>query len=83
MNNCECHKLQNGFYSWECVNGKCKSCKKLPLPKLVSEDVNDAITFSQFELTETPYSKENKVTDELAEKLSKKTRKGTPHTSTC
>ena len=41
MNNCECPKLQNGSYSWECVNGKCKSCKKLPLPKLVSEDVND------------------------------------------
>ena len=56
MNNCECPKLTNGYYTWECINGFCKSCKKLPFPKLLSEEAcpNDPITFSQFEQTETP-----------------------------
>ena len=76
MDNCECPKLPNGTYRRECVNGKCKNCKKLPFPKLVSEDTcpDDHITFSQFDLSKTPYTKKDKITDELVGKVLKTER---------
>ena len=33
MHNCKCPKLENGYYQWKCVAGKCSECKLIkPMP---------------------------------------------------
>ena len=56
MNSFEYFHSSNGFYSWKFVTAKCKQCKNICGPKLVSEDENYLVTYSQSEETKNEQS---------------------------
>ena len=66
MTDCECEQSPNGYFSWRCVTGNCKQCQNNQYPLLSGEKTNPLVTFSQFELTNTPTNK--KINKETSQK---------------
>ena len=66
MTDCECEQSTNGYFSWRCVTGNCKQCQNNQYPLLSGEKTNPLVTFSQFELTNTPTNK--KINKETSQK---------------
>ena len=74
MTDCECEQSPNGYFSWRCVTGNCKQCQNNQYPLLSGKKTNPLVTFSQFELTNTPYQQKDKQGN-IIEKISKKTER--------
>ena len=74
MTDCECEQSPNDYFSWRCVTGNCKQCQNNQYPLLSGKKTNPLVTFSQFELTNTPYQQKDKQGN-ITEEISKKTKR--------
>ena len=75
MSSCQCHKSTNGFWSWQCVSGKCRKCKNLKLPSFACENSSQLVTIDQFKFVESKYKKMGKKSEKEVEKTSTRTER--------
>ena len=55
IGNCPCNKVDNGYWSLNCINGKCNGCQSKCTPVLFPNMSNELLPCYQFERTKTPY----------------------------
>ena len=73
MTDCECERSPNGCFSWSLrrVTGNCKQYQNNQyISSALRQKTNPLVTFSQFELTNTPYQQKDKQGN-MTEKISK------------
>ena len=68
MSSRECLKSQNGYYQWDCISLKCKSCKNIKPMLLKFQTSKMKTKVYQFTVTKKPYKD-----GEIVEKVSQKT----------
>ena len=71
MDNCTCNKSELWYWSFDCCNGSCDSCKNINLPGIPSLSNETLVKYFQFEVAESEYK--SKKTGEL--KTTKRTER--------
>ena len=55
MDNCTCNKSELWYWSFDCCNGSCDSCKNINLPEIRSFPNETLVKYFPFELVESEY----------------------------
>ena len=73
MQNSTCSKAANGYYTWTCVNRKCKECRTCLSANLKCTDSNQLVSVDQFETVVREYNKLNRSKNKIEKKKTKLT----------